>query len=61
MVATQLNEMVSSGQLAEFTIVKINRYITSLFNASDKERYYTALSSLSKKDMLLSILFIYFM
>ncbi|KAK6639757.1 hypothetical protein RUM43_008032 [Polyplax serrata] len=38
MVATQLNEMVSSGQLAEFTIVKINRYITSLFNASDKER-----------------------
>lgn len=38
MVATQLNEMVSSGQLSEFTIVKINRYITSIFNTSDKER-----------------------
>ncbi|EEB17279.1 Replication protein A 70 kDa DNA-binding subunit, putative [Pediculus humanus corporis] len=39
MIATQLNDLVSSGELSEFTIVKIKRYITSLFNTSEKERY----------------------
>lgn len=40
MVATQLNDLVSSGQLSEFTVVQINRYITSLVNnTAEKKRY----------------------
>lgn len=30
MLATQLNEKVSSGELADYTIVRINRHIVSM-------------------------------
>lgn len=30
MLATQLNEMLQNGQLAEFTIVQLGKYVTSM-------------------------------
>lgn len=38
MVATQLNHLVTGGELTEFTIVQINRYVTSTFNNPDKDK-----------------------
>ncbi|KAL0270274.1 UNVERIFIED_CONTAM: hypothetical protein PYX00_007739 [Menopon gallinae] len=38
MVATQLNHLVTGGELSEFTIVQINRYVTSTFNNPDKDK-----------------------
>jgi replication factor A1 len=40
MLATQLNEIYTSGQLPDFTIVQVNRYITSMLNQNTpKEKY----------------------
>jgi len=39
MVATQLNDLVLNGDLCEFTVVKIKRFITSMVNhGGDKEK-----------------------
>lgn len=35
MLATQLNNFVSEGQLTDNTIVRIDRFITSMVNKSD--------------------------
>ncbi|XP_058467652.1 replication protein A 70 kDa DNA-binding subunit [Malaya genurostris] len=36
MLATQLNELHQNGQLAEFTVIRINRYITSVVNRGER-------------------------
>nr|CAD7201817.1 unnamed protein product [Timema douglasi] len=36
MLATQLNEKVISGELSDYTVVQINRHITSMINNSGK-------------------------
>lgn len=36
MLATQLNVMHQNGQLAEFTVIRIDRYITSMVNRNEK-------------------------
>lgn len=36
MLATQLNEMHHSGQLAEFTVIRIDRFITSVVNRNER-------------------------
>lgn len=36
MLATQLNERLTSGELSDFSVVRVKRYITSLVNSSDK-------------------------
>lgn len=39
MLATQINHMQADGSLSEFTIVRVNRYITSMVNqAQNKEK-----------------------
>lgn len=35
MLATQLNPMYGDGKLADYTIVRIDKYITSVVNKSD--------------------------
>lgn len=35
MLATQLNEFVLDGRLSDNTIVRVNRYITSMVNKSE--------------------------
>lgn len=35
MLATQLNDFVTEGRLADYTIVRVNRYITSMVNKSE--------------------------
>lgn len=35
MLATQLNEFVAKGQLVDYTIVRIDNYITSMVNKSE--------------------------
>lgn len=32
MLATQLNHLVDNGQLAEYTIIKVNNHLTSMVN-----------------------------
>lgn len=40
MLGTQLNEMITEGQLIENTIIRIEKYITSIVNKTEKnERY----------------------
>lgn len=36
MLATQLNDLHHAGQLAEFTVIRIDRYITSVVNRNEK-------------------------
>lgn len=36
MLATQLNEMHQNGQLAEYTVIRIERYITSVVNRNER-------------------------
>ncbi|XP_053684561.1 replication protein A 70 kDa DNA-binding subunit [Sabethes cyaneus] len=36
MLATQLNDLHQSGQLAEYTVIRINRYITSIVNRGER-------------------------
>lgn len=36
MLATQLNELHQNGQLAEFTVIRIDRYITSVVNRNER-------------------------
>ncbi|XP_058813344.1 replication protein A 70 kDa DNA-binding subunit [Topomyia yanbarensis] len=36
MLATQLNELHQNGQLSEFTVIRINRYITSVVNRGER-------------------------
>ncbi|XP_055532718.1 replication protein A 70 kDa DNA-binding subunit [Wyeomyia smithii] len=36
MLATQLNDLQQSGQLAEYTVIRINRYITSVVNRGER-------------------------
>lgn len=41
MLSTQLNHLVTSGELSEFSIIKVNNHITSLVNKNDQdERYF---------------------
>lgn len=37
MLSTQLNHHVTNGDLAEFTIIKVNNHITSLVNKNDQD------------------------
>lgn len=36
MLATQLNELHQNGQLAEYTVIRIDRYITSVVNRNER-------------------------
>lgn len=36
MLATQLNDLHQKGQLAEYTVIRINRYITSIVNRGER-------------------------
>lgn len=49
MLATQLNNQVTSGELCDFTVVQITRYITSMVTNSDKGERYVGLSCLDHK------------
>lgn len=37
MLATQLNPMVENNQLAEFSVIRVNRHLTSLVNHQNNE------------------------
>ena len=42
MLATQLNDKVTSGELCDYTVIQITRYITSMVANPDKgEKYVT--------------------
>jgi len=42
MLATQLNDKVTSGELCDYTVIQITRYITSMVANADKgEKYVT--------------------
>lgn len=44
MLATQLNEMVIAGDLADFCIIRVLQHITSTVNKSDKDEKYALLT-----------------
>jgi hypothetical protein len=43
MLATQLNDKVTSGELSDFTVIQITRYITSMVTNTDKGDKYVVL------------------
>lgn len=40
MLATQLNDMVKNGELADFCIIRVIQHITSTVNKADKDEKY---------------------
>lgn len=36
MLATQLNEYVTNGELTDYTIIKVKQHVTSVVNKTDK-------------------------
>ena len=43
MLATQLNDKVTSGELCDYTVIQITRYITSMVANADKGEKYVSL------------------
>lgn len=40
MLSTQLNHLVTNGDLSEFTIIKVKNHITSVVNKNDQDERY---------------------